>query len=442
MLKIEKLKPVPVKILNKIKTIDKKIYPFPEGLVRFYSYLTMLNKELVKITVAVKTVRDIFYYKQVAVHGIKSKSCQVKDIEYSYFGMSYVVGWFDLFASDLPKNYETKNWCTAERQYYNPYSHLVNINYLKRFAKYKYSAYDLYKGKCILDYLRIYEKYPQVELLLKHGISSYLAIKKTLLVKVAKDKQFRKWIIDNKEMLADSRFSVKTLIKAYTDNINIEKQRWYEQWDCRLENHYAKSLIYKVIGDERNKLYDYLDKNDISFSSYYDYLRACEELQIDMTQNKHKYPKDFKVAHDLRIEQQKAHQEEIEARKLAEIKAGFIAVSNKYACLEKQGKAAYIAIIAKEPEDLAHEGIELNHCVGGLQYSKRFAEEKSLIFFIRSVVSPDTPLVTVEYSLKTHKILQCYAYHDTKPSDDILHFVNKQWLPYANRQIKKITAAA
>ena len=100
----------------------------------------------------------------------------------------------------------------------------------------------------------------------------------------------------------------------------------------------------------------------------------------------------------------------------------------------------YMAIIAKTPDDLVNEGKVLSHCVGRMFYDKKFAEEKTLIFFIRSTDSPDTPLVTVEYCLKTHKVLQCYAYHDTKPSDDILHFVNKKWLPYANRQIKKIEA--
>ncbi len=440
MIKIEKLKPVPVKILNKIKAIDKKTYPFPEGLVRFYSYLTMLDKELVKITVAVKTVRDIFYYKQVAVHGLKSKSCFVKDIEYTYFGMSYTVGWYDLFASNTPKNYETNDWCTSERKFYNPYSHIVNLNYLNRFEKYKYSAYELYKGKCILDYLRVYEQYPQVELLLKHGISSYLAINKTLLKKVDKDKRFRHWLIENKNKVADSRFSVKTLLAAYKNHIAIEKARHYEQITAQIKEFYGRKTILETIGNDVNGFIDYIDKNKISLHLYYDYACACKELPIDMTLDKHKYPKNFMTAHDLRIEQQKAKREEIEAKNRAEIKASFIAVANKYSCLEKQGKAAYIAIIAKKPEDLEYEGNKLNHCVGGMLYSKRFAEEKSLIFFIRSANNPDTPLVTVEYCLTTHKVLQCYAYHDTKPSDDILHFVNKNWLPHANRQIRKMAA--
>lgn len=43
-----------------------------------------------------------------------------------------------------------------------------------------------------------------------------------------------------------------------------------------------------------------------------------------------------------------------------------------------------------------------------------------------------------------HTGLRFYAYlkHDHKPSDDILHYVNKVWLPYANRHLKQIQNAA
>ncbi|MDD6995703.1 MAG: hypothetical protein SPH68_04130 [Candidatus Borkfalkiaceae bacterium] len=39
------------------------------------------------------------------------------------------------------------------------------------------------------------------------------------------------------------------------------------------------------------------------------------------------------------------------------------------------------------------------------------------------------------------RVLQCYGEHDSKPSDDVLEFVHKKWLPYANKKLKRITAA-
>ena len=75
-----------------------------------------------------------------------------------------------------------------------------------------------------------------------------------------------------------------------------------------------------------------------------------------------------------------------------------------------------------------------------MNYDQRFIREESLIFFIRKKEQPDTPLVTLEYSPRSHKVLQCCGEHDHKPSEDILHYVNKIWLPYANRTIKQIAA--
>ena len=65
---------------------------------------------------------------------------------------------------------------------------------------------------------------------------------------------------------------------------------------------------------------------------------------------------------------------------------------------------------------------------------------KSITLGWRSADAPDVPLVTMEYSLKSKKILQCYANSNTKPADDITTYINTKWLPYAKRQLKKIAA--
>ena len=100
-----------------------------------------------------------------------------------------------------------------------------------------------------------------------------------------------------------------------------------------------------------------------------------------------------------------------------------------------------MAIIAQKPSDLIHEGEILHHCVGRMGYDQKFAREETLIFFIRTKKQPNTPLVTVEYSPTQKKVLQCYGDHDSKPTEEILDFVHKKWLPYANKQIKQIAAA-
>lgn len=118
----------------------------------------------------------------------------------------------------------------------------------------------------------------------------------------------------------------------------------------------------------------------------------------------------------------------------------FSAVASKYLELEYDKKSVYIAIIAQKPSDLIREGEELHHCVGRMGYDQKFAREESLIFFIRTKEEPEKPLVTVDYSLKNKKVLQCYGDHDSRPNESIMQFVNKKWLPYANRKLKQIAA--
>lgn len=60
----------------------------------------------------------------------------------------------------------------------------------------------------------------------------------------------------------------------------------------------------------------------------------------------------------------------------------------------------------------------------------------------RDIDKPDVPFVTIEYSLKQNKVLQCYGICDSKPDEAVLDFVNKKWLPYANRKLKQINKAA
>ena len=102
----------------------------------------------------------------------------------------------------------------------------------------------------------------------------------------------------------------------------------------------------------------------------------------------------------------------------------------------------YIVFIAKSPSDLIREGELLNHCVGRMNYDQRFIREESLIFFVRRITEPDTPFVTVEYSLSMKKVLQCYGLNNSRPTEDVLRYVNKVWLPYAKKQLKNLKQAA
>ena len=126
-----------------------------------------------------------------------------------------------------------------------------------------------------------------------------------------------------------------------------------------------------------------------------------------------------------------------EAEQKAFIKR-FKSVAKKYLPLEKTESDNYIIIIAKTPNQLVKEGSTLHHCVGRMNYDSKMAREETLIFFIRHKDKPNKPLATLEYSPARKQILQCYGEHDSIPEKALSDFVNKKWLPYANRKLKKI----
>ena len=101
------IRPIPNYILKEIHKRDMKIYPWQENIVRFYAYLTVWKKELIKVTVAVSTIKGKQWAcKQVAVHGVHSPKCYVRDMEYNYLGHGFNVGWYAEELQSRPKQFE------------------------------------------------------------------------------------------------------------------------------------------------------------------------------------------------------------------------------------------------------------------------------------------------------------------------------------------------
>ena len=429
------IKPIPKNILNKIKKLDLQEYPKPNGNTRFYKYFTQYRKELCEVVVAVRNHYKNWYCKQVVVHGINTDKVYLQDIGLT-MGF-YKVGWYREGISKYP-HWIDYDWGWNDAKYFNIHAPIINKEYVYQLPKYKYSAVDKYTYTDILNYLRFYEKYPKCELLVKAGLSN-LATSIQILRLCDKDKNFCKWLYKNKYK-ASSGYYISSIINAYKKNKNIEEVYNFEKFKkqfVRKENFVQLKSFLKQ--NETNKFLSYLIKQKTDGYSYEDYRHACEYLGLDMTEDKNRYPKNFKKWHDIRIDQYHTKKAEKDAEQRKELYQKFANVANKYLSLERLiVKEDYVCIIAKSPQQLVYEGEQLNHCVGRMNYDQKFAREESLIFFIRNRLSPNTPLVTLEYSPKNHKILQCYGEHDTKPSEEILNFVNKKWLPYANRKLRQI----
>ena len=439
------IKPIPKYISKRIRRLDDNVLA-QYGSVRHYAYFTKIKGELVKITVACKNYRNQWFCKQVAVHGVHSEQCLVRDMEYTLMG--YSVGWYDYGLTERRKQYEDGKWYTAPDKYYDPIAEVVNRKYALKFDAFKYSAVDKYPYATVMKYLRTYEQYPQAEYFVKIGLQ-HLATNKTLLRKAGKDKAFRKWLIRNAKILRNEYgnypyFSANTVWTAYKENRSILESFDLERKRKELKSKYAFThTVSKIIPNkEIGLLLGYLDKQDTNIDSYADYISACNYLGLDMSSSKNRYPHDFKRWHDIRIDEYRTAKALKDEEERKDMYRKFAEIAEKYMPLQREQKDDYVVVIARSPAELIREGDVLHHCVGRMNYDQRFIREESLIFFVRNVSEPDVPFVTVEYSLPSRKVLQCYGDKDSKPDDSVLDFVNNKWLPYANRKLKQINKAA
>ena len=437
-MKIEKIKPIPKYILDRIKKIDKKVYATPCSNTRYYSYLTKNDGELVKVTVAVRHKNNKLYYKQCAIHGVNSEKCFVKDMGFTYLA-GYKVGWFYEVLTRFPKWYEDSDWGWAEDKYFRVYSTCINVEYALKQDKYKYSACDKTREE-IISYLRLYEEFPQIEYLVKTGLHN-ISTSKPILRLIKQDKGFSKWIMANKEKLQRNYYYKDVVLRAYKQKRDLDKVQKEKVFKLALihDDNY-KYLSKNYDKDTVKKMVMYVEKQDISFASYRDYLNACNYLGLDMTEDKNLIPHNFKRWHDIRTDEYKTAKALKDAEERKQLYENFATIAEKYLCLQLTGKQGFIAIIAKSPAELITEGEILHHCVGRMGYDQKFIREESLIFFIRMKDSPDTPFVTVEYSPKTRKILQLHGDHNVAPDEETTNYIRRIWLPFANKQMKAMAA--
>ena len=436
-MKIFTIKPIPKYIEKKIKQLDLNNYPYQPGDTRYYAYLTTKNKQLCKVTVAVKSRKEKWAAKQVAVHFIHENYGFCRDIEYFWIG-GYVVGWYEEGFTRYPKTFEDGKWYCIDDKYFDPGAIIVNMDYMKKYPEYKYSQYNSIYIYDLFKYLRLYEQFPQMEYLMKMGLHRYV-MSKTIL-RNCKDKAFCKWLYRNKHNLSNERYyDVSVVIKAYKTGKPLKDLQKEAEVIKTYSHDERLKPIRKHFKGELPRLAEYIVKQNTDTSSYRDYYIACEQLKLDMSLPKNRYPNNFKRWHDIRIDEYNTLKLKEDEAKRKDFYCKFLDVANKYLSLQKEGRN-YCVIIAKSPAELVKEGDYLHHCVGKMGYDQKFTREESLIFFIRLSSTPTVPLVTVEYSLSSHKILQCYGEHDSRPSGEILHFVNKVWLPYANKQIQSLAA--
>lgn len=174
-------------------------------------------------------------------------------------------------------------------------------------------------------------------------------------------------------------------------------------------------LIKYLAGQKKNHPYNL--END-----YNDYLRECQQLNLDLKDKQVLFPPDLRAAHRrtsemVRFEKNRADQEKF-AKAVEEL--------TKYAW----NKGGFIIRAAQTQEELRDEGAALHHCVAG--YAKSMADGNTAIFFIRRVEDADTPFYTLE--LREGKVIQC------RTVNNISYQLNPEVTAFVDKWIKNVVS--
>lgn len=438
---------IPDEIISKITDREAERGEYEINRTRWYSYFEFAKGELSVASVAVKESKKsnkelpTMYLKKVAIVTLSGKA-YVRDVFFNFYG-GYQVSWGDgTYKSQNPGgmvigNYEFNRWyLTVGGDFHCYQNDVLNPEFLDG-TEFRYCAYD--GTVALLDYLREYKANPKIELLAKFCTCRY-AMKRNLVKAVEKDKGLARYLIANRQIWASHDFSAEVIKSAYRYKTTLEYEHDLEQAKKRFR--YADetgkrilALLKEMSDKTARQLLAYIV--DVGTENYIDYMQAVIGLNLDLSESKNYMPHDFMYWHDLRIDEYESLAAKIDRRKRRELVKAFTAVSVAYKPLEYIGES-YSVFIAKNPTELVREGSVLHHCVGKRGYDKKMSEGRTLIFFIRETEKPTVPYVTAEIEVKSGKLLQCYGDTDSDPADEVMTFVNKQWLPRVEKIISKV----
>ena len=311
---------------------------------------------------------------------------------------------------------------------------------------FKYCAYNHESNMSVSFYLRLYKCHPTTcEMLMKCGLYRFLNEKAISLLEQHKDFAF--WCARNSESISDSRIAPRTAFNAWKKNPAGDPSDYAHSLACRCAVGREIAFINKKVYHKalkhatQERILRYQEEQEINSQSYEDYLVACDWLQLDFSDTKVLFPKDFRKMHDDYTNQYfewMCEQDKLEAEKeAATLNIGMAATAKKFAFLGDFSLDGVRVLVAKSKMDLINEGARLHHCVGKMDYDKRQANGESIICMLRKSSDPLTPYVTAEVKITPERlrVVQCYGDHD-KVVPEIMTFTEK-WMSFCNKVYRK-----
>ena len=332
---------------------------------------------------------------------------------------------------------------------------------------FQYSALRKYaeeKGQVnVVDYLKRYQEMPQIEMLVKLGMTRVV----DALVKCWCESVADAHAKTPEQFLGIRKERVKQLIKE-KGNIGLLKvmqmemrmqQVWTDnQIECLKETGLSEGELRRATRYmSLQKLLNYIEKyagceygtgcaaarGRIRQTAiiYMDYIGMAEQEGCDLTDDIVRFPKDMKARHNQLADMINARRNnermEREREKYAELNgkiAERLLETKRYFWENKK----YMIIPAGKCEELIIEGQTLHHCVGSSDtYMKRMAEGTSWILFLRKKEDLDKPYYTIEIDMKSDHIMQYYSEYDRKPDKVVIEKILEQFKERVRRNREK-----
>lgn len=413
---------IPKRVRAEIEDKYRKKYSDSINCTKYFAYLGSepLSRTTIAVKRASKNPKARLQMKKVAYTDVTGASI-ARDMDFTY-----LAGYQACFED------AESVWCAVPNGMFMPTADYVALDKITSTAKYKYSAIDkvVDDGIDAYSYLKMYEEFPEIEFLVKNGLSHY-SLNRTFVKKCINDACFVVWLKHKKEFIPFGALAMD-IIEAYRTGKSIE--------EVANVNSFYRSNIFRgatkfIPKNERAKAMQYILQHKISRSDYSDYIKACGYLKLDLNDTKNLMPRDFERMHDLRAHEMSIKKKLEKAEENVRMDARIKEKSNFYKQMECSSDEFSIVTLMSIV-DLETEGNSLHHCVGCGVYAEKIANGRSVIFSVRRTATVNIPLATIEYDVKNEVVLQCRADHNSKPSDEVMTFVAR-WQEMTKNKLKQ-----
>ena len=290
-----------------------------------------------------------------------------------------------------------------------------------------------------VDYLSRYKETPQIEILVKMGLTGVVTSLLKCRYGIVADLNAKR----PDQFLGIRKCRVHQLIEKNGD-LNVLETMQMEhkmgaEWSDEQIDHIAEAHLrrdqlevataYMSVQQLLNRIEKYAraewgtgcgsaeQRLQNVANTYIDYLNMRIALGYDLHNTVYQQPRDLTAAHTKMV--MESSQKEADKR-LSEVKTKFPNIRKQYRKLRNRyfyEDEKFMIRPARSAEEIVTEGRILHHCVGGNNYLRKHNEGETYILMLRQQENPEVPYITVEISESNDRIIQWYGAHDKKPDE-------------------------